>query len=104
MGERNKHIENLRKGNRSSFEYLYTVWSGKLYNFVMKISHGIGGIVCLVYKFFAFLRAFVVLKNQRILLGDDILRPRPYLWHKEFRGGLFVVLYRESPSFYVGNG
>ena len=40
MGERNKHIENLRKGNRSSFEYLYTVWSGKLYNFVMKISHG----------------------------------------------------------------
>ena len=39
MGERNKHIENLRKGNRSSFEYLYTVWSGKLYNFVMKISH-----------------------------------------------------------------
>ena len=40
MGERNKHIENLRKDNRSSFEYLYTVWSGKLYNFVMKISHG----------------------------------------------------------------
>lgn len=40
MGERSKHIESLRKGSRSSFEYLYMVWNGRLYNFVMRIPRG----------------------------------------------------------------
>jgi RNA polymerase sigma-70 factor (ECF subfamily) len=35
-----KHINLLKEGNASSFEYLYNVWSGKLYHFVMRISKG----------------------------------------------------------------
>ncbi len=41
MDKESQHICNLRKGDTTSFEYLYTVWSGKLYNFVMRISKGI---------------------------------------------------------------
>ena len=40
MDKESQHICNLRKGDTTSFEYLYTVWSGKLYNFVMRISKG----------------------------------------------------------------
>ncbi len=34
------HICNLKRGDNASFEYLYNCWSGKLYNFVMRISQG----------------------------------------------------------------
>lgn len=34
------HISKLKRGEMASFEYLYNTWSPKLYNFVMRISHG----------------------------------------------------------------
>lgn len=40
MNKESQHIWNLKKGDTTSFDYLYTVWSGKLYNFVMRISKG----------------------------------------------------------------
>lgn len=40
MDKESHHICNLRRGDIASFEYLYNVWSGKLYNFVMRISRG----------------------------------------------------------------
>lgn len=40
MGVDSLHIHRLRSGDHISFEYLYNVWSGKLYNFVMRISNG----------------------------------------------------------------
>lgn len=36
----NLHIQRLKKGDTVSFEFLYKNWSGKLYNFVMRISNG----------------------------------------------------------------
>lgn len=39
--ERN-YVSLLREGDVTSFEHLYTAWSGKLYNFVMRISGGDG--------------------------------------------------------------
>lgn len=42
MNKESQHICNLKKGDIASFDYLYTVWSGKLYNFVMRISKGDG--------------------------------------------------------------
>lgn len=38
MDKESHHICNLRRGDIVSFEYLYNCWSGKLYNFVMRIS------------------------------------------------------------------
>lgn len=38
MENESTHIARLRQGNHASFEYLYNCWSGKLYNFVMRIS------------------------------------------------------------------
>lgn len=40
MDEKSQHICNLKQGHIASFEYLYNAWSGKLYNFVMRISRG----------------------------------------------------------------
>ena len=40
MTEEQVHISGLKEGDTSSFEYLYNLWSGKLYNFVMKMSKG----------------------------------------------------------------
>lgn len=34
------HVSRLKKGDTASFDYLYNQWSGKLYNFVMRISKG----------------------------------------------------------------
>lgn len=34
------YVCRLQKGDNASFEYLYNSWSGKLYNFVMRISKG----------------------------------------------------------------
>lgn len=42
MDKESQHINQLKKGNILSFEYLYNCWSGKLYNFVMRISRGDG--------------------------------------------------------------
>lgn len=38
MENESAHIARLRQGNHASFEYLYNGWSGKLYNFIMRIS------------------------------------------------------------------
>lgn len=38
MDKESHHICNLKRGDIASFEYLYNCWSGKLYNFVMRIS------------------------------------------------------------------
>lgn len=40
MDKESHHICNLKRGDIASFEYLYNAWSGKLYNFVMRISQG----------------------------------------------------------------
>lgn len=40
MDEEQIHLEKLKRGNSDSFEYLYNLWSGKLYNFVMRVSKG----------------------------------------------------------------
>ena len=40
MDKESHHIYNLKRGDITSFEYLYNCWSGKLYNFVMRISQG----------------------------------------------------------------
>lgn len=40
MSQDNLHIQRLKKGEIASFEFLYKTWSGKLYNFVMRISNG----------------------------------------------------------------
>lgn len=40
MDKESQHICHLKQGNIHSFEYLYNLWSGKLYNFVMRISKG----------------------------------------------------------------
>jgi RNA polymerase sigma-70 factor (ECF subfamily) len=40
MNEEQKHVKNLKDGSNASFDYLYGLWSGKLYNFVMRISKG----------------------------------------------------------------
>lgn len=40
MDKESHHICNLKRGDIASFEYLYNCWSGKLYNFVMRISQG----------------------------------------------------------------
>lgn len=40
MDKESLYIRRLQKGDASSFEYLYNKWSGKLYNFVMRISRG----------------------------------------------------------------
>lgn len=40
MEKESQHIHRLQKGDNVSFEYLYNAWSGKLYNFVMRISRG----------------------------------------------------------------
>lgn len=40
MTKETLHISLLQKGDVASFEYLYNEWSGKLYNFVMRISKG----------------------------------------------------------------
>lgn len=40
MAKESLHITHLQKGDITSFEYLYNTWSGKLYNFVMRISKG----------------------------------------------------------------
>ncbi|MDR0748291.1 MAG: RNA polymerase sigma-70 factor [Tannerellaceae bacterium] len=40
MHEEQLHIRNLKKGDITAFEYLYNKWSGKLYNFVMKMTTG----------------------------------------------------------------
>lgn len=40
MDKESQHIYRLAKGDSLSFEYLYNCWSGKLYNFVMRISKG----------------------------------------------------------------
>lgn len=40
MEKESQFIICLQKGDVSSFDYLYNVWSGKLYNFVMRISKG----------------------------------------------------------------
>lgn len=42
MEKESQHIHRLQKGDNVSFEYLYNAWSGKLYNFVMRISRGDG--------------------------------------------------------------
>ena len=42
MNEESQYIHQLRKGDSQSFECLYNLWSGKLYNFVMRISKGDG--------------------------------------------------------------
>lgn len=42
MNQENIHIQRLKKGDAASFEFLYKAWSGKLYNFVMRISNGDG--------------------------------------------------------------
>ncbi|MCD8267521.1 MAG: RNA polymerase sigma-70 factor [Parabacteroides sp.] len=42
MDKESQHINQLKKGGILSFEYLYNCWSGKLYNFVMRISRGDG--------------------------------------------------------------
>lgn len=42
MDKESQHIYWLAKGDIQSFEYLYNCWSGKLYNFVMRISKGDG--------------------------------------------------------------
>ena len=42
MDKESQHINQLKKGDILSFEYLYNCWSGKLYNFVMRISRGDG--------------------------------------------------------------
>lgn len=42
MDKESHHICRLKKGDTLSFEYLYNLWSGKLYNFVMRISRGDG--------------------------------------------------------------
>jgi RNA polymerase sigma-70 factor (ECF subfamily) len=38
--EERLHISRLKTGNAVSFEYLYDLWSGRLYHFVMRISKG----------------------------------------------------------------
>jgi len=40
MEKESLHILRLQGGDRTSFEYLYNAWSGKLYNFVIRISKG----------------------------------------------------------------
>lgn len=40
MEQANSHVQRLKEGDISSFEFLFMTWSGKLYNFVLKISHG----------------------------------------------------------------
>lgn len=40
MNEESLYIHQLRSGDSRSFECLYNIWSGKLYNFVMRISKG----------------------------------------------------------------
>lgn len=40
MDKESRYIYNLKRGDTPSFEYLYNLWSGKLYNFVMRISKG----------------------------------------------------------------
>lgn len=40
MEKDSQYIHGLKKGDTPSFEYLYNAWSGKLYNFVMRISQG----------------------------------------------------------------
>lgn len=40
MDKESQYIYRLTKGDIQSFEYLYKCWSGKLYNFVMRISKG----------------------------------------------------------------
>lgn len=40
MEKESQYIHRLQKGDITSFEYLYNIWSGKLYNFVMRISKG----------------------------------------------------------------
>lgn len=40
MDKESRYICNLKRGDTPSFEYLYNLWSGKLYNFVMRISKG----------------------------------------------------------------
>ncbi|MDR1918804.1 MAG: RNA polymerase sigma-70 factor [Tannerellaceae bacterium] len=40
MDEERKHVKGLRDGSYASFDCLYGLWSGKLYNFVMRMSRG----------------------------------------------------------------
>ncbi|MDR1200723.1 MAG: RNA polymerase sigma-70 factor [Tannerellaceae bacterium] len=40
MHEEQLHIRNLKNGDITAFDYLYNKWSGKLYNFVMKMTTG----------------------------------------------------------------
>jgi RNA polymerase sigma-70 factor (ECF subfamily) len=40
MHEEQRHICNLKNGDIAAFDYLYNKWSGKLYNFVMKMTTG----------------------------------------------------------------
>lgn len=40
MDKESHHIYRLKRGDALSFEYLYNRWSGKLYNFVMRLSKG----------------------------------------------------------------
>lgn len=40
MDAERTHVNRLKVGDQTSFDYLYTAWSGKLYNFVMRISGG----------------------------------------------------------------
>lgn len=42
MDKESHYICQLSEGDIHSFEYLYNIWSGKLYNFVMRISKGDG--------------------------------------------------------------
>lgn len=35
-----QHISRLIKGDKASFDHLYNQWSGKLYNFIMRLSKG----------------------------------------------------------------
>lgn len=42
MDKESDYICQLSEGDIRSFEYLYNIWSGKLYNFVMRISKGDG--------------------------------------------------------------
>lgn len=42
MDKESHYICQLSEGDIRSFEYLYNIWSGKLYNFVMRISKGDG--------------------------------------------------------------
>lgn len=38
MDPEKTHIRQLREGNKESFRYLYKYWSGKLHNFIMRLS------------------------------------------------------------------